>query len=152
MFIIPTEKTIEYAKKNHDDGKPLVQINLFSYNKNAKYKDSTLNTISGRDAYKKYSDIATKAVMKVGGKVLWWSRIRLTMIGPDKDKWDEVGVVWYPNMKKFLEMTEIDWYKTSFIHREAALADTRLITCYDMSQSMKMKLRLASWFGRFFFK
>ncbi|MDG2287328.1 MAG: DUF1330 domain-containing protein [Candidatus Marinimicrobia bacterium] len=152
MFIIPTEQTIEYAKKNHDDGKPLVQINLFSYNKNAKYKDSTLNTISGRDAYKKYSDIATKAVMKVGGKVLWWSRIRLTMIGPDKDKWDEVGVVWYPNMKKFLEMTEIDWYKTSFIHREAALADTRLITCYDMSQSMKMKLRLASWFGRFFFK
>ena len=152
MFIIPTEQTIEYAKKNHDDGKPLVQINLFSYNKNAKYKDSTLNTISGRDAYKKYSDIATKAVMKVGGKVLWWSRIRLTMIGPDKDKWDEVGVVWYPNMKKFLEMTEIDWYKTSFIHREAALADTRLITCYDMSQSMKMKLRLASWFGRFFLK
>lgn len=152
MFIIPTEQTIEYAKKNHDDGKPLVQINLFSYNKNAKYKDSTLNTISGRDAYKKYSDIATKAVMKVGGKVLWWSRIRLTMIGPDKDKWDEVGVVWYPNMKKFLEMTEIDWYKTSFIHREAALADTRLITCYDMSQSMKIKLRLASWFGRFFFK
>ncbi len=152
MFIIPTEQTIEYAKKNHDDGKPLVQINLFSYNKNAKYKDSTLNTISGRDAYKKYSDIDTKAVMKVGGKVLWWSRIRLTMIGPDKDKWDEVGVVWYPNMKKFLEMTEIDWYKTSFIHREAALADTRLITCYDMSQSMKMKLRLASWFGRFFFK
>ena len=90
--------------------------------------------------------------MKVGGKVLWWSRIRLTMIGPDKNKWDEVGVVWYPNMKKFLEMTEIDWYKTSFIHREAALADTRLITCYDMSQSMKIKLRLASWFGRFFFK
>ena len=152
MFIIPTEQTIEYAKKNHDDGKPLVQINLFSYNKNAKYKDSTLNTISGRDAYKKYSDIATKAVMKVGGKVLWWSRIRLTMIGPDKNKWDEVGVVWYPNMKKFLEVTEIDWYKTSFIHREAALADTRLITCYDMSQSMKIKLRLASWFGRFFFK
>ena len=152
MFIVPTEETINYAKENHDDGKPLVQINLFSYNKNAKYKDSTLNTISGRDAYKKYSDIATKAVMKVGGKVLWWSRIRLTMIGPDKDKWDEVGVVWYPNMKKFLEMTEIDWYKTSFIHREAALADTRLITCYDMSQSMKIKLRLASWFGRFFFK
>ena len=152
MFIIPTEQTIEYAKKNHDDGKPLVQINLFSYNKNANYKDSQLNNISGRNAYKKYSDIATKAVTKVGGKVLWWSKIRLTMIGPDKDKWDEVGVIWYPNMKKFLEMTEIDWYKSSLIHREAALADTRLITCYDMSRSMKIKLCLASWFGRFFFK
>ena len=53
------------------------------------------------------------------------------MIGPDKNKWDEVGIVWYPNMKKFLEMTEIDWYKSSFVHREAALNDTRLITCYD---------------------
>ena len=79
-------------------------------------------------------------------------KIRLTMIGPDKNKWDEVGVVWYPNMKKFLEMTEIDWYKSSFIHREAALNDTRLITCYDMSLSMKVKLRIASWFGKILFK
>ena len=152
MFIIPTKQTIKYAKENHDDENPIVQINLFSYNKNAKYKDITLNDISGRDAYKKYASIATKAVIEVGGKVLWWSKIRLTMIGPDKDKWDEVGVVWYPNMKKFLEMTEIDWYKSSFIHREAALADTRLITCYDMSRSMKMKLWLASWFGKIIFR
>jgi hypothetical protein len=90
MFIIPTEQTIKYAKENHDDENPIVQINLFSYNKNAKYKDITLNDISGRDAYKKYANIATKAVIEVGGKVLWWSKIRLTMIGPDKDKWDEV--------------------------------------------------------------
>ena len=90
MFIVPTEETIKYAKKNHDDGKPLVQINLFSYNEYAKYEDIALNNISGRDAYKKYAKVATKAVTKVGGKVLWWSKIRLTMIGPDKNKWDEV--------------------------------------------------------------
>ena len=106
MFITPSKETIKYAKKNHDDGKPLVQINLFSYNENAKYENVALNNISGRDAYKKYAKVATKAVSKVGGKVLWWSKIRLTMIGPDKNKWDEVGIVWYPNMKKFLEMTE----------------------------------------------
>ena len=152
MFIVPTEETIKYAKKNHDDGKPLVQINLFSYNKNAKYENVALNNISGRDAYKKYAEVATKAVAKVGGKVLWWSKIRLTMIGPDKNKWDEVGVVWYPNMKKFLEMTEIDWYKSSFVHREAALDDTRLITCYDMTLSMKIKLKIASWFGKILFR
>ena len=105
-----------------------------------------------RDAYKKYAKVATKAVSKVGGKVLWWSKIRLTMIGPDKNKWDEVGIVWYPNMKKFLEMTEIDWYKSSFVHREAALNDTRLITCYDMSLTMKIKLKIASWFGKIFFR
>ena len=49
MFIIPTEQTIKYAKENHDDKNPIVQINLFSYYKNAKYKDITLNDISGRD-------------------------------------------------------------------------------------------------------
>jgi len=152
MFIVPTEETINYAKENHDDGKPLVQINLFSYNNNAKYNDVSLNDISGRDAYKKYADVATKAVNKVGGKILWWSKIRLTMIGPDKDKWDEVGIVWYPNMKKFLEMTEIDWYKSSFIHREAGLADTRLITCYDMSQSMRFRLWVLKWFGKIVLK
>ena len=58
----------------------------------------------------------------------------------------------YPNMKKFLEMTEIDWYKSSFVHREAALNDTRLITCYDMSLTMKIKLKIFSWFGKIFFR
>jgi hypothetical protein len=55
-------------------------------------------------------------------------------------------------MKKFLEMTEIDWYKSSFVHREAALNDTRLITCYDMSLTMKIKLKIFSWFGKIFFR
>ena len=30
-FLFPNEEVMEEARKNHNDGKPLIQINLLSY-------------------------------------------------------------------------------------------------------------------------
>lgn len=151
-FLFPSEEAMEEARKNHNDGKPLIQVNLLSYHKNAKYEDENLNTISGEEAYKKYAKVAMKAVTKVGGRFLWYSKVRLTMIGPDLHEWDDVGIVMYPNLDKFVEMANLDWYKASLHHREAGLRDTRLITCYDMPRSIRFQIWLARWFGKFLFR
>ena len=79
-FLFPSKEAIEEAKKNHNDGKPIIQVNLLSYRKTAKYEDKNLNNISGEEAYKKYAEVAIKAVTKVGGKFLWYSKVRLTMV------------------------------------------------------------------------
>ena len=86
-FLLPKNEVIEEAMKNHNDGQSIIQINLLSYRKIAKYEDESLNTISGEEAYKKYSKVAIKAVNKVGGRFLWYSKVRLTMVGPVIDQW-----------------------------------------------------------------
>ena len=45
-FLFPSKEAIEEAKKNHNDGKPIIQVNLLSYRKTAKYEDKNLNNIS----------------------------------------------------------------------------------------------------------
>ena len=151
-FLFPSEEAIEEARKNHNDGKPIIQVNLLSYHKTAKYEDTSLNTISGEEAYKKYAKVAIKAVTKVGGRFLWYSKVRLTMVGPNLHEWDDVGIVMYPNLDKFIEMVNFDWYKEAIHHREAGLRDTRLITCYDMPRSIRLQLWFARWFGKFLFR
>ena len=151
-FLFPSKEAIEEARKNHNDGKPIIQVNLLSYRKTAKYEDESLNIISGEEAYKKYAEVAIKAVNKVGGRFLWYSKVRLTMVGRDIDQWDDVGIVMYPNLDKFVEMIDFDWYKQAIYHREAGLRDTRLITCYDMPRSMRFQLWLARWFGKIIFR
>tara|TARA_B100001175_G_C19320110_1_gene547317 strand:- start:605 stop:829 length:225 start_codon:yes stop_codon:yes gene_type:complete len=74
------------------------------------------------------------------------------MVGRDIDQWDDVGIVMYPNLDKFVEMIDFDWYKQAIYHREAGLRDTRLITCYDMPRSMRFQLWLARWFGKIIFR
>jgi len=66
-FLLPSKEAIQEARKKHNDGKPIIQVNLLSYRKTAKYEDKSLNTISGEEAYKKYAEVAIKAVTKVGG-------------------------------------------------------------------------------------
>jgi len=151
-FLYPNIEAIEEAKTNHNDGKPIIQVNLLSYHETAKYKDERLNTISGKEAYNKYSEVAIKAVTKVGGKFIWFSKVRLTMIGSDKDQWDDIGIVMYPNLDKFVEMIDFDWYKKAIYHREAGLKDTRLITCHDMPRTLRFQFWLVKWFGKIIFR
>ena len=41
-FLLPNNKVIDEAMKNHNDGQSIIQINLLSYRKIAKYEDESL--------------------------------------------------------------------------------------------------------------
>ena len=139
-FLLPNNDAIEDAMKNHNDGQSIIQVNLLSYHEIAKYKDESLNTISGEEAYKKYSKVAIKAVNKVGGR-FYGIQVRLTMVGPVIDQWDDVGIVMYPNLEKFIEMIEYDWYRKLYIIVKQ-VKNTRLITCYNMPRHIRFQFWL----------
>jgi uncharacterized protein (DUF1330 family) len=58
-----------------------------------------------------------------------------SVIGPVSGEWDLVWLVEYPSRAKFLEMATNEEYLKVHAHREAALADSRLIACSTLDPS-----------------
>jgi uncharacterized protein (DUF1330 family) len=56
------------------------------------------------------------------------------VIGPPDSEWDLVLLVQYPSRAKFLEMATNPEYLKIHAHRDAALADSRLVACEQLSQ------------------
>lgn len=72
-----------------DDG-PLVMLNL------NRYRDP--------DAYARYGEVAQRVLERVGGRILWHTSVRGTMIGEGEERFDGVIAVWYPSATAFLRL------------------------------------------------
>ncbi len=62
------------------------------------------------------------------------------VIGPSESEWDLILLVEYPSRAKFLEMANNPDYMKIHAHREAALADSRLIACADLTAAALSQL------------
>lgn len=51
------------------------------------------------------------------------------VIGPATERWDAVFIAEYPNSGAFLEMVTDPVYRAAVVHRQAAVATSRLIRC-----------------------
>jgi hypothetical protein len=88
----PTDAQIQAVLNDGRDG-PVVMINL------NRYRD--------RDAYlQEYGLVALAAIDSVGGRILWQSEVEQVVIGDDRDQYDEVIAVWYPNRSAFLGLMD----------------------------------------------
>ena len=50
-----------------------------------------------------------------------------TVIGPADEEWDEMILVQYPTRAAFVDMITSEAYLAAHVHREAGLADSRLV-------------------------
>ena len=64
---------------------------------------------------------------RVGGTVVYRGRFETVLIGPTDELWDAVFVARYPNAAAFLEMVTDEAYRKAVVHRQAAVATSRLI-------------------------
>ena len=111
-----------------DPSPPLVMINLLRYRAQAAYpKGAEAEPCSGREAYARYGAVAARTVAQVGGEILWMARAEQVVIGPEDEAWDDVVLVRYPSREAFRKMIGLVEYQEAIVHREAGLADTRLI-------------------------
>ena len=124
--IEPRSNQIKEMISKVPKGVPIVMLNMLKFREMAAYPDGK-PAISGRQAYAKYSKEAVEQVEKVGGKVIWFGEAHASAIGPPDEDWDQIFLVQYPSIEKFLEMINSASYQAIVIHRSSGLKDSRLI-------------------------
>jgi uncharacterized protein (DUF1330 family) len=127
MTIAPTREQLERLAAS-DDPEPVIMVNLLRFKDVADGIHSS-DGITGADAYGRYAEAAAPHLARVGGRILLATAPQQSVIGPDESEWDLVVSVEYPSRKAFLAMATDPDYLKIHGHREAALADSRLIAC-----------------------
>jgi uncharacterized protein (DUF1330 family) len=137
MSVLPTEQQLTDLTASTEDG-PVIMLNLLRFKDQA---DGIDEGVTGAEAYARYSAATEPFLRGVGGQLRAALRAGETVIGPDGREWDLVLLVEYPSRAKFMEMAANPEYLKIHAHREAAVADSRLIACSDLTDSALAALR-----------
>lgn len=112
---------------------PIVMINILKFNDQAQYQTAEDEPCSGREAYGRYSKEAFKHLQTVDARVIWAGAAQWSVIAPAEEEWDEILMVKYPSIQKFVEMVMNPEYQALARHRTAALQNARLIATIEHS-------------------
>jgi uncharacterized protein (DUF1330 family) len=126
MAVTPTQTQVEQLMADADPSEPVIMLNLLRFKERA---DGIDDGVSGREAYERYAAATAPFLAGVGGRLLLGADAKQMVIGPEALEWDMALMVEYPSRQKFLEMATNEEYLRVHAHREAALADSRLIAC-----------------------
>jgi uncharacterized protein (DUF1330 family) len=88
-----------------------------------------LNRYADREEYMRYGVVAAGVLERVGGKILWHTDAKQTVIGDDSDRYDEVIAVWYPSLAAFAALATDPEVLAAREHRLAGLERAALICC-----------------------
>lgn len=134
-FIDPTREQFKAIYGLSSD-QPVSMLNLLKFREQANYGpgviEHSVQPISGRDAYERYSAEAESVFRYVGGRQLWLGQPLVTIIGPSDEHWSLAFIAFYPTVQAFLDMVKSAEYQRATRHRSAALLDGRLICCSQL--------------------
>ncbi len=108
---------------------PINMLNLIQLHETARYPDGQACT--GREAYQRYGESSGSVFSRVGGTIVWRGEPQVVLIGPTDEQWDLAFIARYPNAAAFLEMVTDPEYQAAVMHRQAAVATSRLIRLAD---------------------
>ena len=112
--------------------RPIAMINLLRFRETAAYPldhPDHAEARTGAQAYAAYGRAAAPPFARSGGRQVWLGRPEQTLIGPADEAWDLAFIAAYPSGEAFLTMVRDPEYQAAVIHRQAAVADSRLIRC-----------------------
>lgn len=113
------------AFRDSDRPGPIHMINLVRLHDRARYDNGRLAT--GAEAYAAYGQGAAPVLARLGGRIVWRGSMELMLIGPASEQWDLCFIAEYPSVAAFVEMIKDPDYRAAMVHRQAAVADSRLI-------------------------
>jgi len=128
--IDPTRLQFETFKSLPRDT-PLNMLNLVRVRARAAYPDGREAT--GHEAYEAYGRESAPVLARVGGTILWRGRFETVLIGPADEHWDYCFIARYLSAAAFLTMVTDPAYREAVKHRQAAVADSRLIRMGEVS-------------------
>ena len=124
-------KEIFAAFRENDRPGPIHMLNLIRLRERADYPDGREAT--GAEAYAAYSEGSAPVFARLGGKIAWRGSFELMLIGPaDSEQWDICFIAEYPSVQAFVEMIFDPLYREAMVHRQAAVADSRLARMQPM--------------------
>ena len=129
MNIDPTREQFEAFKAAPRD-RPVNMLNLVKLRAQAAYEDGREAT--GAEAYAAYGAESGPIFQGVGGAIVWRGAPETVLIGPSDEAWDIAFIARYPSASAFLEMVMDPAYQAIVFHRQAAVADSRLIRMADL--------------------
>lgn len=129
QFVDPSREGFDAFKALPRDT-PINMLNLLRFREHANYPHdhpSAGTGLSGAAAYVAYGKASTPVFARVGGSILWRGRMEAMVIGPADKHWDLAFIAAYPSASAFLEMVGDPEYQRAVVHRQAAVATSRLI-------------------------
>jgi uncharacterized protein (DUF1330 family) len=106
---------------------PIHMVNLLKFKPRAEYPDGRESQLSGAEAYAVYGAGVSKLIAAVGGRFLYGGPLLAQLIGDGPLVWDAIGIVEYPSVAAFQQMTSSDAYQEIHVHRDAGLEHQLLI-------------------------
>lgn len=122
---IDPERAQFEAFKSLPRDEPIMMLNCLRFHDKARYEDGRV--ASGAEAYAAYGKASGPIFRRVGGEIIWRGKPQVTLIGPQDEQWDMMFIARYPHAAAFLEMVTDPEYRKAVKHRQAAVADSRLI-------------------------
>ena len=123
-YVDPTKDTFAAFRANDRPG-PIHMLNLVRFRAEAVYPDG--RTATGAEAYAAYGRESFPVFSRLGGRIVWRGTFELMLIGPQAASWDACFIAEYPSVAAFVEMVRDPVYREAVKHRQAAVADSRLI-------------------------
>lgn len=127
--IDPTRAQFDAFKALPRD-EPIHMLNLIRLRDLADYPEGHPNHgkgMSGLEAYREYGRASSPIFRGLGGRQVWSGRPDAVLTGPADEAWDLAFIAEYPNAGAFLAMVTDPHYREHVKHRQAAVADSRLI-------------------------
>ena len=104
---------------------PIHMLNLVKFRNQAEYDDGRQAT--GAEAYAAYGKGSQPVLERLGGRIVWRGSMELMLIGPGDENWDLCFIAEYPSTEAFVSMIKDPEYREAMVHRQAGVADSRLI-------------------------
>lgn len=128
--IDPTRTQFDHFKSLPRD-EPIMMLNLIRLRAKATYASGEETT--GAEAYARYGKHSGPVFRRLGGEIIWRGKPEAMLIGPTDEHWDIAFIAHYPTAGAFLAMVTDSEYQQAVVHRQAAVADSRLIRMSETS-------------------
>jgi len=119
------------AFRAQDRPGPIHMLNLIRLREQFQYPDGRATT--GSQAYAEYGRISAPVLQRLGGRIVWRGKFEMMVVGPDSQSWDICFIAEYPSVSAFVEMMRDPTYREAMTHRQAAVADSRLVRMMPMA-------------------
>jgi uncharacterized protein (DUF1330 family) len=123
-YIDPTKEAFAAFRADDRPG-PIHMLNLVRLRALAAYPDG--RKASGAGAYAAYGRESEPVFSRLGGSIVWRGRFEQMLIGPREERWDLCFIAQYPSVAAFVAMIRDPIYREAVKHRQAAVADSRLV-------------------------